>query len=392
MNWSDGAWTDAAGTFAPPLAAPDNFAGTYWMRVRRPGFIPLDSAAALPIAGSQNASPSLTPDPLLVERAWGADRYSTAVRVARGRFTTPAHPQGWWGVDTVVIASGEDRAAADPLAAAGLCGAYGETPLFLVSGAMVPSSVKQALSEISTTYGRPVRVVVVGGPVSVPNARLAEIEAAMPNGAIMDRLLNTGDRFDLAAAISGRINTIAGAPGLALVANGADPEKFFDPLALSTIAAGNALPILLVTEDSIPAPTRGALEQLIGNKDIIIGGGPASVSPGVMARLDLDFGDVERWAGGDRYTTAQVIANEAIANGMLRDDVVGVASKLPDALTGGATIGQSEGVLLITDGETLTPSTGSWLVTHKMAIDKAYIVGGPVSVTPGVMNSVAGLL
>ncbi|TLM79415.1 MAG: hypothetical protein FDZ75_08860, partial [Actinobacteria bacterium] len=55
----------------------------------------------------------------------GENRYSTAVEIAKEGFP------GWEGVDTVVIASGDDRAAADPLAASGLCWLY-DAPLLLV--------------------------------------------------------------------------------------------------------------------------------------------------------------------------------------------------------------------------------------------------------------------
>lgn len=383
--------TDAAGGYGP-LTAADAHTGQYLIRAGRPGY---DSAEGgpNPVIGGVNLDWLLAKDPMLVERTWGNDRYSTAVNVARERFTTPMTPQGWWGVDTVVIASGEDRAAADPLAAASLCGAYGDTPLLLVSSTMVPSSVKTALTEISNTRKDVVRVVIVGGPVSVPEARLTEIASAMPHGVVLDRLLTSGDRFDLAAAIAERTQVVSGVTGAAFVANGADPDKFFDALALSTAAAAKRFPILLVSEDSIPSATQNALGQM-GTPNIFIGGGPATVSPQVMAQLDHDNGPgtVERWAGSDRYRTAQAIADGAMSEFMLSDDLVGVASKLPDALTGGATLGQTHGILLITNGESLTSSTGNWLEAHKAEIDKSYVIGGPVSMTPAVKTQIEGKL
>ena len=382
-----GKMSNSGGAYSAMTAADAN-TGLYVARTGRPGYITLDRTSALPIIGATVYDPVLQPDPLLTERTSADDRYSTAVSVARERFTSPQNPKGWWGVDTIVIASGEDRAAADPLASAALCGAYGDTPLFLVSSTMVPSSVKQAVAEISATYGQPIRVVVVGGPASVPNARLTEIANAASYGVIPDRLIATGDRFDLAAAIAERIAAVRGVREEAFIANGADPDKFFDALALSTAAASADIPILLVTENSIPAATRNALDQLGGSKDIFIGGGPATVSNSLMSQLDQQYGTVERWSGSDRYRTAQVIADKSIANGLLADDLVGVAAKLPDALAGGATIGQSGGVLLLTNGETLTASTGSWLTGHKAAIDKCYVIGGPVSVTDGVKSSI----
>ena len=388
-------WTEvdrditAASGYTPHLAAPDIGFGDYVVRVVRPGYVTWDTYPTtyrVPPTTGINAHMEL--DPLRTERLSDSDRYSTAVKIARERFTSPSNPTLWLGVDTVVIASGEDRAAADPLAAAGLCGAYGETPLFLVSSARVPASVKTALREISQTRGK-TRVIVVGGPTSIPNERLGEVISAMPNGVTIDRLIDTGDRFDLAAAIAERISNVKGvAPDMALVANGADPDKFFDALALSTVAAAQGAPILLVNEDSIPSATRNALGQLVGSRDIIIGGGPATVSEPVMAELGHQYGNAERWAGSDRYRTAQAIADRATGYGMLSDDLVGVAARLPDALAGGAMVGQTRGVLLVSDGEDLTPSTGNWLGAHKTSVEKCYVIGGEKSVTPRVKSAI----
>ncbi len=361
----------------------------YIVRVGRPGYITQDTAQFLHVV-PQTRNVALVPDPILTERYSDNDRYSTAVKVARQRWTTATNPTLWLGVETVVIASGEDRAAADPLAAAGLCGAYMDTPLFLVSSTSVPNSVKKALSEINATH-KNTKVIVVGGPVSVPDARLAEIAALMPDGAGVERLVATGDRFDLAAAIAERIAAVAGVPDVALVANGADDRTSSSMHWLSRPwQLTRPIPILLVNEDSIPAATRNALNQLALPRDVVIGGGPATVSDGVMSELDAQYGDVVRWSGNDRYRTAQAIADGAMGNNWLSDDLVGVAAKLPDALTGGATLGQSGdgGVLLITNGETLTPSTGSWLAGHKVEVDKCAVIGGPVSITDSVKNDI----
>ncbi|MDP2299508.1 MAG: cell wall-binding repeat-containing protein, partial [Actinomycetota bacterium] len=78
---------------------------------------------------------------LSVQRVAGSDRYGTAVAIAQ-----QTHP-GWTDVAHVVVASGEDRALADPLAAGSLCWAY-DAPLLLVTGSGVPAPVKTALEEI----------------------------------------------------------------------------------------------------------------------------------------------------------------------------------------------------------------------------------------------------
>jgi putative cell wall-binding protein len=367
-------------------------AGTYWLRAIRPGYLNTQSGPFPTVGPVTTRGVDMTPDPVLTERLSDNDRYSTAVRVARERYTLPSAPTDWRGVMYVVIASGEDRAAADPLAAAGLCGAY-DAPLFLVNSRGASGHVKSAIAEMAdgTPYGYSlIRVIIVGGPVSVPDSVFDDlktyVEANTSGGTLAkDRIVATGDRYDLAAEIARRMKTrTGGSPAWALVANGADAEKFFDPLALSTVAASKDYPILLVSETSVPSATRDALTDL-GNPDVVVGGGPATVSNSVVGTLDTQVGTVERWWGNDRYLTAVAVADEAIGKGWLTDDLVGLSAKLPDALSGGAMIGQLRGTLLVTDGQSLTPAAGNWLSTHKAGVDKCYIIGGPVSVSTGVM-------
>ena len=102
-------------------------------------------------------------------RIWDNDRYTTAVKTAHLGFD-PDNDGSWPGVTHVIIASGEDRALADPLASAGLVWAY-DAPLFLINSDFVPAKVNQAINQIAAANG-PVTVHVVGGTFSVPNARL----------------------------------------------------------------------------------------------------------------------------------------------------------------------------------------------------------------------------
>jgi putative cell wall-binding protein len=324
--------------------------------------------------------PQPVPDP---ERVWGADRYTTAVEIAQQSFA------GWRHCEHVIIASGEDRAAADPLAAAGLSWAYG-APILLVQEDRVPASVISALSAISAQNGGAVTIHVVGGPVSVPNERLAEIVLEVPGTVTFDRILDTGNRFDLAAAIARRMElerpggqTDLPASGrFALIANGADEEKFFDALALSPIAAANGYPILLVNEESIPAATQGALNDL-ALTERVVGGGPATVSDGVLAALEAGAPRAIRWAGADRYETAALIANNACTTAVrvLEPNNTGVAARLPDALSGGAFMGLRGGPVMITPSDRLDSAPGAFLDGWSGNIGGCYVLGGPVSVT-----------
>jgi glucose/arabinose dehydrogenase len=336
------------------------------------------------------------------DRLWAPDRYSTAVRIARSAYD-PAGTGAWPGVAHVILASGEDRAAADPLAAAGLCWAY-DAPLVLTTASRVPSDVRNAIAEMVKANGT-VTLHVVGGKVSVPWARIQEIRAHVSSSLGIsasqaaarvryDRPTPNGNRYELAASIARRMQFVeANVPGktmadAALIANGADPTKFFDPLALSPIAAANGAPILLVAKDGVPSATRNYL-LADSPTEVVIGGGPATVSWSTGAAV----GATTRWYGPDRYYTATAIANGAVAKGWLDDSAAGIAAKLPDAMTGGSTIGANQrGVLLITQGERLTNTTASWLAANRASITDCYVFGGPASIDDEVRRGIARAL
>ncbi|MDP2182643.1 MAG: cell wall-binding repeat-containing protein [Actinomycetota bacterium] len=327
------------------------------------------------------------------ERVSSKTRYSTAVAIARKGFDTDPTTPGtqWGGVTHVIIASGEDRAAADPLAASGLVWAY-DGPLFLVSSRDVPSEVEQAVAEIKTQAGGTVTVHIVGGPVSVPEARYTELSKAVGGGLAKHRLLSTGGRYDMAATIAREMRKANGgvAPEVVLIANGADPAKFFDALALSPIAAAKGYPILLVSAGSVPSATMRVIDEFDPDL-IVIGGGVNTVTSPVQKAL-AKKAPTEQWYVGSRYTTAIRIADKAVAKGWLTRTMTGIAAKLPDALTGGGVVGREGGVLLITDGGKLTGEVGSWLSAHKSEIARCYVFGGPNSVTQGVLDAIEGKL
>lgn len=333
-------------------------------------------------------------------RIEGADRYKTAVSIARDTYDPSGN--GWWGTSTnVIIASGEDRAAADPLAAAGLCWAY-DAPLFLVSADKVPWEVIVAIKEIYVDNG-PITLHIVGGTATIPQARIDEIRAAVnpTPGQVGDRRFTTGgDRYDLSAEIAYYVDlefrARNGFAPAVLVANGADEDKFFDALALSAISAQRGYPILLVTQDTVPAATQ-ARYNAISPGDRVIGGGPATVDPVVEAMLPATF--TYRWWGADRYKTARDIADNAVSKGLLSNTRVGVAAAMPDALTGGSAIGYGGsgagfigGPLLLTQSERLPWATESYLITHKASIGSCLLFGGPASITPQVEQDIGQAL
>lgn len=316
-------------------------------------------------------------------RIAGADRYSTAVAIAR-----TAWPN-WAGVTHVVVASGEDRSASDPLAASGLSWAYHGAPILLVSSRSTPSSVRTALAQIRAANG-PIALHIVGGPVSVPAARVTELRAAAGPGSTAERVLSTGDRYDLAAAIARRMKALRPAefPARAFIANGANPANFADALSLAPISAGTGTPVLLVTRTSVPSATRSALSSL-GLTERYIAGGTASVSEGVSISLGLGTGSPNRLAGSNRYNTSVAIAEKALAAGWSTAGSTAIAGSIPDAVSSGASVGHLGGVVILSAKTDLPPGPEGFVGAQAADITSVWVLGGTASLTDDVRRDVA---
>jgi len=327
-----------------------------------------------------------------VERVSDVNRYAGSVAIAAEEFGTNVGGETQWpaGLRHIVLASGEDRAAADPLAAAGLCGLY-DAPMLLIGSASTDFYVKDTIRQMVEDATGPVVLHVVGGTVSIPQARVNDILSWAGAGLSAERITPNGNRYDLARAIAVRVADAwpSGEPPVVLVANGADPTKFFDALALSPIATDRLYPILLVKQDDIPDSTIQALATIDtdANIEIVVGGGPATVSDNIVDFFD-QVTAVDRWSGPDRFGTAIAIAEGAIAEGWLARANVGVAAKLPDALTGGAMCGFNNGPLLLTTSSPLNGSTGNWLELNRAQISYCSVFGGIRSVTPTTLSQI----
>jgi lipoprotein-anchoring transpeptidase ErfK/SrfK len=310
------------------------------------------------------------------QRIAGGDRWSTSVAAARASFP------GWEGLRDVIVASGEDSGQADALAASGLCWVY-DAPLLLTGAQVLPAVVADTLREIVASNGR-VRVHIVGGRGPVPEARYADIERIVGVGNV-DRVAGT-DRYETAAKVALRMGEVSAStdatmPSMALFASGEAPT-FADALVLSSVTAATGAPLLLVRGSSVPWVTGGALNALDIERRYVAGGS-AVVSDAVVAGLKAT-----RWAGSDRFGTAVVIAQAAAGEGWISTDRVGLAAAVPDALSGGVSLGRSDSALLLTERGTLPLVTAAHIRDSGAA--SATVYGGSGAVGDAVVGELGG--
>ena len=123
-----------------------------------------------------------------------------------------------------------------------------------------------------------------------------------------------------------------------------------------------------------------------------LGGGPATVSEAVFDQLDAGDPSCIRLDGADRYETAAAIARWGLVRVRLDPASTGVAARLPDALSGGAFLGLRRGPLLLTQDTRLPSASRTFLTTNTEETNKAFILGGPVSVEQQAVDAVGAAL
>lgn len=314
--------------------------------------------AVLLVPGGPSAAAAVT-----VERAAGADRYETAVRIARVAFSDPAP------VTRTYLATGEGFADA---LSAGAAAAERASPVLLTARERLPAATREELRRL-----QPDEVVIVGGPAAVSPAVATTVANDPAIGASVSRLAGN-DRYETAARIS--LEAFPGGAGTVYVATG---TSFADALAGGAAAARFRAPLLLVLPDAVPGATRAAVQQL-GPQRIVVLGGVAAVSDRVAGELATLASDVDRLAGASRYDTAAAVSADAFV--AARTVLVATGEGFADALAGGPAAARLAAPLLLTPRSSL-PDT---VATELRALNprRVIVLGGPAAVTDDVLRQI----
>ncbi|HEX9093777.1 MAG TPA: cell wall-binding repeat-containing protein [Coriobacteriia bacterium] len=323
-------------------------------------------------------------------RLGGADRYEVAANNMR---------EGWTlaGTTNVIIASGLDKAMADPLTASGLAGVY-NAPILLVRAdrPTLPAYTATAIAQLKAANpGNKLKFYFVGGPASVPDYVKTRILAVAP-GSTFERL-GGADRYEVAANVAARMRSVLGPahPKACFITNGQNPTYFPDSLACGPYAYKQHFPILLVKGGgSVPAVTETARKlyttrYLVGSKSALPD--PLPTKLGAM-----------RLEGNGRAQVARLLAEHAfdwMGAGWLDRTLprkLVIANKLSDALTAGAFGGKVDAALLYTatNADNMPDQdTQEYLLRHSYNVTgKIYIDGGPATIPDIVVLMIQRLM
>ena len=277
----------------------------YWLRMCRAGValaVGCSAAVMLPSAVQAAAAEVET------RRLHGESRYETAVEIAEeyAERTGRSADGAGAGIDTVIVASGEDRHAAYALAAPALARLH-EAPLLLTPGDRLHSSVIAFVARHGVS-----EVVVVGGDEVV--SRRAERSLAAVGGLEVTRV-GGDDAIGTAVAVAEQSATVAGRfgsfPVMGRTALLAGSDAVADALAAGSLAYQGSHPILLTRRDVLDERVAALLSDS-QTEHVVILGGTAAVSADVERELVRRGVAVTRWAGADRVGTAAEIAERLL--------------------------------------------------------------------------------
>jgi hypothetical protein len=327
-----------------------------------------------------------------VARLSGADRLGTAIAASQAQWQN--------GEADAVVLSRSDQFA-DALGGSTLAVAKGG-PLLLTPSDHLDASVK---AEITRALGKAVpskTIYVLGGEQALSPAVYNQVKAL---GFTVKRL-SGADRYATSIAIAQEVQGNAGGwnqPERVLVATGNLAPDALSAGAAAEVSGGNgpSIGIVLLTNDKVmPPAVKAYLGQVKAHNTAqfqtsvygIGGQGDAALSSIGYQHTPV--------VGSDRYETSYLVAKTFFGGweqGLgTTPTSVGFATGLtwPDALSGGAFMGDKGGPLLLVNPATGEPASDAeqWLVDEAPSIDTGYVFGGTAAVQSGVDSGVGMLI
>ncbi|HWR40832.1 MAG TPA: cell wall-binding repeat-containing protein [Patescibacteria group bacterium] len=226
------------------------------------------------------------------------------------------------------------------------------------------------------------RVYILGGTAVVSSG----MDAKLQNSGFNHITRIAGEtRYDTAVKIADQLNVKTGTP-VVLVSG----ENYPDALAVSSIAAQNQFPILLVQKDGIGEAVSEELAALKPSKIYIIGL-EGAISPAVESQAAKITGlaaeNIVRIGGADRYATSLAIAE--YFNLGSQTMCIATGNKFPDALAGSVYAAKTKAPIILTDSS-LSEQTMDYVESRKPA--ETTIFGGEAVVGKDIEQQIKQLL
>lgn len=221
----------------------------------------------------------------------------------------------------------------------------------------------------------------------VEGAAFAFGDVVLEERAIDTERLSGANRYATAAAVSRRYAGDGALRDIVIV-NG---QNFPDALGAGPIATRFGGPLLMVTQNAIPAETAAELDRLTP-RTITIVGGTGVVSAAVEAQLATYVGgsaNVTRIAGANRYATSRAVVQALEDDAAITELFIATGRGFPDALAAVPAAGSVGGAVLLVDGSlgSLDASTAAFIDGLDVPVT---IVGGTGVVSAGIQSQLSG--
>jgi putative cell wall-binding protein len=254
-------------------------------------------ASLLALATPAGAQTPVSPT---TNRIHGADRYATAVALARSINSVS---------DGLIIASG--NSSADALAAATV--ATANRPVLLVPKDSIPESVSDFISDYkgSLAAAAAAKIYFVGGTEAISAANYTALVSLMTTAGDLTpptfSRLSGADRYATAAAIYAKGPATA-AEKLIVVSG----ESWADGISAAALSAESGYPVVLQTKNGNNASAKATIDSYLALpasvKQFILVGGEASLSTDTEEYLintkGVAVANIRRIWGADRYATS----------------------------------------------------------------------------------------
>ncbi|OBR92074.1 N-acetylmuramoyl-L-alanine amidase LytC precursor [Clostridium ragsdalei P11] len=316
-------------------------------------------------SGGSGGLPS-TPANIQLERISGQNRVDTAIAIAKAAYKDK--------VSNVILASSGDY----PDALAGSVLAHKlKAPILLVGNSMedrekVSAYLKENMNQAGNIY-------ILGGNCAVDPDVEEKLEA---DGFKNIQRLGGKDRYETNAKINDMLAVKEGTP--VIIVSG---ESYPDAISVSSAAAANQYPVLLVKKDEISDYVRKKISDIKPDKIYIIGLQGAvsdTVENQVVQTAGIDKSKVVRIGGTDRFQTSLNVAKYFSSDA----DIVCAASgnNFPDALAGSTYAANSNAPILLIN---TSLSNEENLFLQSLKLKEVTIFGGTGAVSKDVENDLS---
>jgi putative cell wall-binding protein len=223
-----------------------------------------------------------------------------------------------------------------------------------------------------TAYTFTVAAINVVGTGALSAASAAVTPAAGGGGATTPSApvrLFDADRFGTAIAVSTGEFATASSAGAVVLASSRD---YADALVGTPLAAAKNAPLLFAHGGAVGAATQAEIQRVLpaGGTVYVLGGTAVMPASVVTAVTGLGY-VVVRLAGADRFGTSLAVAHALGDPGKV---LLATGISFPDALAAGPAAAHVGGVVLLTNGPTMTATVRAYLTAHPGTV---WAVGGP---------------